>query len=82
MGVSAVEWRLASTAEEYTPFPISYGEMWVHEFFGYTAAIQNGGVVVGSSTPGVFVYGAGANTKLYVVKEDEECPLYAHSYCI
>lgn len=50
MGVSAVEWRLASTAEEYTPFPISYGDMWVHEFFGYTAAIQNGGVVVDGTT--------------------------------
>lgn len=43
---------------------------------------KNGDVVVGSSTPGVFVYGAGANTKLYVVNEDDESPLYAHSYCI
>lgn len=43
---------------------------------------RNNGLVVGSSTPGVFVYGAGLNTKLYVVNEDAVSPLYAHSYCI
>lgn len=43
---------------------------------------KNNDLVVGSSTPGVFVYGAGSNTKLYVVNEDDESPLYAHSYCI
>lgn len=43
---------------------------------------KNNDLVVGSSTPGVFVYGAGSNTKLYVVNEDGESPLFAHSYCI
>ena len=38
----ATEWRLASTSEDYTVFPIAYGDMWVHEFVGYTAAVQNG----------------------------------------
>lgn len=45
-GYSATEWRKASTAEPYTAFPISYGDMWVHEFVDYTAAIQNGGAIV------------------------------------
>lgn len=45
-GYSATEWRLASTAEPYTAFPISYGDMWVHEFVDYTAAVQNGGSIV------------------------------------
>lgn len=45
-GYSATEWRLASTAEPYTAFPISYGDMWVHEFVDYTAAVQNGGAIV------------------------------------
>ncbi|HOE15333.1 MAG TPA: extracellular solute-binding protein [Candidatus Paceibacterota bacterium] len=42
----ATEWRLASTAEDYTVFPIAYGDMWVHEFVGYTAAVQNGADLV------------------------------------
>ncbi len=42
-GYASDEWRKATTAEAYTPFPISYGDMWVHEFLGYTAAVQNGG---------------------------------------
>lgn len=45
-GTSSTEWRLASNAEDYTPFPISFGDMWVHEYFGYTASIQNGGSIV------------------------------------
>lgn len=45
-GYSASEWRKASTAEPYTAFPISYGDMWVHEFVDYTAAVQNGGQIV------------------------------------
>ena len=45
-GYSATEWRKASTAEPYTAFPISYGDMWVHEFVDYTAAVQNGGKIV------------------------------------
>ena len=36
-GYSATEWRKASTAEAYTAFPMSFGDMWVHEFVGYTA---------------------------------------------
>ncbi len=45
-GYGATEWRKASTAEPYTAFPISYGDMWVHEFVDYTAAVQNGGTIV------------------------------------
>lgn len=45
-GYAADEWRLASTASPYAAFPISYGDMWVHEFVGYTAAVQNGASVV------------------------------------
>ena len=45
-GYGATEWRKASTAEAYTAFPISYGDMWVHEFVDYTAAVQNGGSIV------------------------------------
>ncbi len=45
-GYSSAEWRKASTAAPYTAFPISYGDMWVHEFAGYTAAAQNGGTIV------------------------------------
>ena len=44
----ATEWRLASTAEDYTVFPIAFGDMWVHEFVGYTAAVQNGATLVAS----------------------------------
>lgn len=47
-GYSSFEWRKASTAEAYTAFPISYGDMWVHEFVDYTAAVQNGGKIVDS----------------------------------
>lgn len=43
---------------------------------------RNSDVVVGSSTPGVFVYGSGSHTKLFMVNEDAASPLYAHSYCI
>lgn len=46
-GYGATEWRLASTAEPYTAFPMSFGDMWVHEFVGYTAAVQNGATLVG-----------------------------------
>lgn len=45
-GYAATEWRKASTAEAYTAFPIAYGDMWVHEFVGYTAAIQNGAELI------------------------------------
>lgn len=45
-GYGASEWRKASTAEPYCAFPIAYGDMWVHEFVGYTAAIQNGAELV------------------------------------
>lgn len=44
----ATEWRLASTAEDYNIFPIAFGDMWVHEFVGYTAAVQNGAELVGA----------------------------------
>lgn len=47
-GYSATEWRKASTAEAYTAFPMSFGDMWVHEFVGYTAAVQNGASLVGA----------------------------------
>ncbi len=43
LGVENETWRKASIKEAYTPFPIAYGDMWVHEFFGYTSALQNGG---------------------------------------
>ncbi len=46
-GYGATEWRKASTAEAYTAFPMSFGDMWVHEFVGYTAAVQNGASIVG-----------------------------------
>lgn len=46
-GISATEWRKASSSTPYTAFPISFGDMWVHEFVDYTAAIQNGGAIVG-----------------------------------
>ena len=45
-GYTATEWRKASTAEAYTAFPMSFGDMWVHEFVGYTAALQNGATFV------------------------------------
>ncbi len=48
-GYSATEWRKASTAEAYTAFPMSFGDMWVHEFVGYTAAVQNGASIVGEN---------------------------------
>lgn len=46
-GYGTSEWRKASVSANYEPFPIAYGDMWVHEFLGYTAAIQNGGIIVG-----------------------------------
>ncbi len=46
-GYASSEWRKASTAEAYTAFPISFGDMWVHEFVDYTASVQNGGKIVG-----------------------------------
>lgn len=52
-GYASDEWRKATTAEAYTAFPISYGDMWVHEFFGYTAAIQNGGAFLASDGTGM-----------------------------
>ena len=54
-GYASNEWRKATTADPYTPFPIGYGDMWVHEFLGYTAAYQNGGKFLendGSGMPG------------------------------
>lgn len=45
-GIPATEWRKASSSTPYTAFPISFGDMWVHEFVDYTAAIQNGGAIV------------------------------------
>lgn len=45
-GKSATEWRKASIAKDYTAFPISFGDMWVHEFADYTAVVQNGGSIV------------------------------------
>lgn len=46
-GYAATEWRLASS-DGYTAFPISFGDMWVHEFVDYTAAVQNGASIVGA----------------------------------
>lgn len=48
-GIAAVEWRKASSVEPYYPFPFSYGDMWVHEFAGYTATTQNGGKIINES---------------------------------
>ena len=45
-GFESTEWRKATTTEPYYPFPIAYGDMWVHEFLGYTAAAQNGATFV------------------------------------
>lgn len=45
-GYAATEWRLAPSSEPYAAFPISFGDMWVHEFAEYTAAIQNGASLV------------------------------------
>lgn len=47
-GFDSSEWRRASRNKAYEPFPIAYGDMWVHEFLGYTAAIQNGAVLTDS----------------------------------
>ena len=47
-GYKSDEWRKASTAQPYTAFPISFGDMWVHEFVGYSAMVQNGGEIVSS----------------------------------
>lgn len=45
-GIPATEWRKAPQSVTYEPFPIAYGDMWVHEFLGYTAAAQNGATFV------------------------------------
>ena len=42
----------------------------------------NNSVAVGSSTPGVYVYGAGSDTKLYMVNEDPLDTHAAYSYCV
>lgn len=42
----------------------------------------NNSVAVGSSTPGVYVYGAGSDTKLYMVNEDALGTHAAYSYCV
>lgn len=47
----ATEWRLASTEDPYTIFPISYGDMWVHEFVDYTAIVQNGAKIIENGMP-------------------------------
>ncbi len=47
-GIPATEWRKASSVNQYHVFPFSYGDMWVHEFAGYTALVQNGGSIVAS----------------------------------
>jgi len=44
--IPAETWRKASTVDPYYPLPFSYGDMWVHEFVGYTATTQNGGKIV------------------------------------
>jgi ABC-type glycerol-3-phosphate transport system substrate-binding protein len=44
--IPAETWRKASSQSQYYPFPFSYGDMWVHEFLGYTVAAQNGGKIV------------------------------------
>ena len=41
-GYGATEWRKAPSTDPYYPFPMAYGDMWVHEFLGYTVAVQNG----------------------------------------
>lgn len=52
-GVLPHVWRKASSVNPYYPFPFSYGDMWVHEFAGYTATIQNGGkILTESGLPG------------------------------
>ncbi len=45
-GYASTEWRKASSTTPYYPFPMAFGDMWVHEFLGYTAAIQNGTVLI------------------------------------
>ena len=40
------EWRKASKVDAYCPFPMSFGDMWVHEFLSYTVALQNGGTFI------------------------------------
>lgn len=68
-GYAATEWRKASTAEAYTAFPISYGDMWVHEFFGYTALVQNGGSIVDSSTGLPSWYSKETNDGLQLIRD-------------
>ncbi len=45
-GIPATEWRKATVSTAYEPFPMAYGDMWVHEFVGFTAAVQNGATFV------------------------------------
>ena len=47
-GSAKDEWRKASKIDQYCPFPMSYGDMWVHEFLSYTVALQNGGTFINS----------------------------------
>lgn len=47
-GAGKSEWRKAPTTDRYVPFPLSFGDMWVHEFLGYTVSTQNGGTFVNS----------------------------------
>lgn len=42
----ATEWRKTTAGNPYYPFAFGYSDMWVHEFAGYTAAVQNGGNLV------------------------------------
>ncbi len=42
----------------------------------------NNSVAVGSSTPGVYVYGTGSDTKLYMVNEDALGAHAPYSYCV
>lgn len=41
-GYGTEEWRKATMSEAYTPFPLSFSDMWVFEYASYTTAIQNG----------------------------------------
>lgn len=43
---------------------------------------RNGSVALGSSSCGVHVYGNGANTKLFMMNEDQVGTLPAHGYCV
>ncbi len=68
-GYASSEWRKASTAEAYTAFPISYGDMWVHEFFGYTAIVQNGADIIDTTTGMPKWYSKESNEGLQLVRD-------------